>query len=99
MLRQSLGSDTTVTMKINVLSLVAATAIASTVAAQSNPATPQDSSTFDPDGTAHVTRVIPMPATISGEAQKWLESLAQQKVGPPESLAERRARTDEWRKM
>jgi hypothetical protein len=32
-----------------------------------------------------------MPATISPEAQKWLESLDQQKVGPPESLAERRA--------
>jgi acetyl esterase/lipase len=39
-----------------------------------------------------------MPATVSPEAQKWLESLNEQKVGPPESLAERRARTDEWRK-
>jgi len=60
-------------------------------------APPQDSATFD-DGTAHLTRVVPMPATISPEAQKWLESLDQQKVGPPESLAERRARTDIWRK-
>lgn len=61
-------------------------------------APPQDSATFDADGTAHLTRVVPMPATISPEAQKWLESLDQQKVGPPESLAERRARTDVWRK-
>jgi monoterpene epsilon-lactone hydrolase len=83
-------------MKITAL-LIAAIAIVPTLA-QSTPA-PQDSATFDPDGTAHITRVIPMPTTISAEAQKWLASLAQQKVGPPESLAERRARTDEWRKM
>ena len=55
-----------------------------------------DSATFDPNGTAHVTRVIPMPATISPEAQKWLDSLAHQKYGP-ETLAERRAGTDQWR--
>lgn len=86
-------------MKITVLYLIAAIAIAPALAAQSTPAAPQDSATFDADGTAHITRVIPMPTTISTEAQKWLESLAQQKVGPPETLAERRARTDEWRKM
>jgi epsilon-lactone hydrolase len=86
-------------MKITVLNLIAAMAIAPALAAQSIPAAPQDSATFDSDGTAHITRVVPMPATISPEAQKWLQSLAQQKVGPPETLAERRARTDEWRKM
>ena len=86
-------------MKITVLQLIVALAISPTLAAQSHPAAAQDSASFDPDGTAHITRVIPMPTTISPEAQKWLESLAQQKVGPPESLAERRARTDEWRKM
>jgi epsilon-lactone hydrolase len=78
-------------------------ALASTLTAQSN-SSKQDSATFDPDGTAHVTRVIPMPATISPEARKWLESLNrespnQQKAGPPETLAERRTRTDAWRKM
>jgi monoterpene epsilon-lactone hydrolase len=71
-------------------------AFVSTLSAQTNSA-PPDSATFDSDGTVHITRVIPMPATISPEAQKWLESLNQQKVGPPESLAERRARTDIWR--
>jgi monoterpene epsilon-lactone hydrolase len=55
-----------------------------------------DSATFDPDGTAHVTRVVPMPSTISPEAQKWLDSLAHYKYGP-ETLAERRAGTDKWR--
>lgn len=89
-------------MKITALPLIAAIAMAPASVAQSTPAqsTPAapDSATFDPDGTAHITRVIPMPATISPEAQKWLDSLNQQKVGPPESLAERRTHTDEWRK-
>jgi len=77
----------------------AAFAIAQSLAAQSNLAQP-DSATFDADGTAHVTRVVPMPTTLSPEAQKWLASLgiaqAQRKSGP-ETLAERRARTDIWR--
>jgi epsilon-lactone hydrolase len=61
------------------------------------PAAPQkDSATFDLDGTAHLTRVVPMPATISPEAQTWLESLTHATPGP-ETLAERRARTDAWR--
>ena len=77
--------------------------LASTLTAQSNSAQ-QDAATFDSDGTAHVTRVIPMPATISPEARKWLQSLnlespSQQKAEPPETLAERRTRTDAWRKM
>ncbi|MGB7845658.1 MAG: alpha/beta hydrolase [Candidatus Acidiferrum sp.] len=55
-----------------------------------------DAATFDPDGMAHVARVIPMPSTISPEAQKWLDSLARQKYGP-QTLAERRAGTDKWR--
>lgn len=66
--------------------------------AQSSPATQSDSASFDSDGTTHITRVVPMPETISPEAQKWLASLAQAKRKPgPEPLAERRARTDVWR--
>jgi epsilon-lactone hydrolase len=86
-------------MKITALHLVVAIALAPNLVAQSPPAPPQDTATFDPDGTAHITRVIPMPTTISPEAQKWLQSLSQQKVGPPETLAERRTNTDAWRKM
>jgi monoterpene epsilon-lactone hydrolase len=82
-------------MKIRVLSLLAIAFLAQTLVAQSNPAT-QDSATFDPDGTAHITRVVPMPSTISPEAQKWLASLLQKKSGP-ETLAERRAHADAWR--
>ena len=57
-----------------------------------------DSATFDPDGTAHITRVIPMPSSISPEAQKWLDSLAHENYSH-QTLAERRAATDKWRAM
>jgi epsilon-lactone hydrolase len=90
-------------MKLTALYLVATIAIAPAVFASAlmaqSPAARQDSATFDADGTAHIARVIPMPQTVSPEAQKWLESLNQQKVGPPESLADRRTHTDAWRKM
>jgi len=83
-------------MKLTVIGFLAAAFLATPLAtAQSKPAA-QDSATFDPDGTAHLTRVVPMPATISTEAQSWLESLEHTTPGP-ETLAERRARTDVWR--
>ena len=66
------------------------------LAACSRNAASGDSATFDPDGTAHITRVVPMPATISPESQKWLESLTKQKY-TTQTLAERRAATDQWR--
>ncbi len=53
----------------------------------------RDTSYIDAQGTAHVTRVVPVPQTISPEAQTWL-SRSRPDQGPPESLAERRARTD-----
>jgi epsilon-lactone hydrolase len=60
-------------------------------------AVPQkDSATFDADGTAHLTRIVPAPTTISPEAQQWLASLTHSTPGP-ESLEERRKRTDIWR--
>ncbi|MGC2186180.1 MAG: alpha/beta hydrolase [Terriglobales bacterium] len=66
-------------------------------AAQSTPTPSVDSATFDADGTAHLTRVVPMPSTISPEAQKWLASLTQKKF-QSQTLAERRIATDAWRK-
>jgi epsilon-lactone hydrolase len=54
-----------------------------------------DTSVITPEGTAHVTRMVPVPTTISPEAQK---SLA--RVWPddaqPQPLAERRRSTDTW---
>jgi acetyl esterase/lipase len=55
-----------------------------------------DSAAFDADGTAHITRTVPMPTTLSPESQKWLAGLAKSTPGP-EDLATRRKRTDEWR--
>jgi epsilon-lactone hydrolase len=54
-----------------------------------------DTSYIDAQGTAHVTRVVPVPQTISPEARR---SLAQPvpDQGPPESLAQRRAGTDAY---
>jgi len=54
-----------------------------------------NSSYIDAQGTAHVTRVVPVPSTISPEARK---SLARSVSHAPtvESLADRRAKTDDW---
>src|SRR5690348_8652598 len=60
---------------------------------QSGPQT--DTSIIDADGTAHITRVVPVPATISPEAQKVLGRRVSD-ASVPESLAERRAKTDAW---
>lgn len=54
-----------------------------------------DSSYIDANGTAHVTRVVPVPETVSPEARK---SLARQVSDAPshETLADRRSHTDTW---
>ena len=54
-----------------------------------------DSSRIGPDGTAYVTRVIPVPKTISPEAQRVLARPASD-ANVPQTLAERRSHTDEW---
>ncbi|MFZ1938463.1 MAG: alpha/beta hydrolase fold domain-containing protein [Terracidiphilus sp.] len=50
----------------------------------------RDTSYVDEQGTVHVTRVVPLPATISSEAKKMLAVQVPDQA-PPESLAERRA--------
>ena len=52
-----------------------------------------DTSFIDSDGTAHVTRVVPIPDTISPEAKK-VRARTMPDQGPPESLADRRSHTD-----
>jgi epsilon-lactone hydrolase len=65
--------------------------------AQTNATPNPDSATFDPDGTAHIVRVVPMPSTVSPEAQQWLKEIEHQ--GPQsKDLAAIRAGTDAWRK-
>ena len=53
----------------------------------------RDTSYIDTQGTAHVTRIVPVPKTISAEAQRSL-SRQMPDQGPPQSLAERRRGTD-----
>jgi epsilon-lactone hydrolase len=73
------------------LSLVALSACSN---GRVNPSLPQnDSSYIDGQGTAHISRVIPLPKTISPQAREYLarplpDSTANQ------TLAEKRARTD-----
>src|ERR1022692_1069998 len=53
----------------------------------------RDTSYIDAQGTAHVTRIVPVPKTISAEAQRRL-SRPEPDQGPPQSLADRRKGTD-----
>jgi acetyl esterase/lipase len=68
------------------------TATAQTTAANAPQA---NASYIDEQGTVHVSRVVPVPKTISPEAQK---KLAQPASDAPvaESLADRRTKTDAW---
>jgi epsilon-lactone hydrolase len=68
------------------------TALEPTTAAE---APTRDTSYIDAQGTAHITRVVPVPKTISAEAQRRL-SRPQPDQGPPQSLAERRKGTDAY---
>ncbi len=66
----------------------------------------RDTSYIDEQGTAHVTRVVPVPKSLSPEAQRRL-SRREPDEGPPQSLAARRKGTDaytagarvEWSKL
>lgn len=66
--------------------------------AQNSAPTNPDSATFDPDGTAHITRQVPMPTTVSPEAQQWLKQIERESP-QPHDLAEQRRGTDAWRKF
>ena len=55
----------------------------------------KDSSAIDADGTAHVTRVVPVPDTISAEAQRFISRPESDAARKP-SVAEQRAGTDAW---
>lgn len=54
-----------------------------------------DTSYIDPSGTAHITRVIPLPPDLSPEAKKMLARPISD-APRPQTLAERRHGTDVW---
>jgi len=77
-------------------------AISTALAAQSVPeptsastAATRDTSYIDAQGTAYVTRVVPVPPDLSPEARKSLIRTTPDQ-GPPESLEHRRAQMDVW---
>lgn len=70
----------------------AATALSQTTATNAPQA---NSSYIDAQGTAHVTRVVPVPSTISPEAQKNLAH-PDSDAATVESVADRRSKTDAW---
>jgi acetyl esterase/lipase len=71
--------------------------LALSASAQNNATPNPDTATFDADGTAHIVRVVPMPSTVSPEAQQWLKEIEHE--GPQsKDLAGMRAGADEWRK-
>jgi monoterpene epsilon-lactone hydrolase len=55
----------------------------------------RDTSFIDAQGTAHVTRVVPVPEDLSPQARLMLGH-AEPDQGPPQSLADRRRLTDEY---
>ena len=55
-----------------------------------------DSSRIGPDGTAYVTRVVPVPGTISPEAQKMLGRVESDAAGPARTVEQERAGIDAW---
>ncbi|HEV2171948.1 MAG TPA: alpha/beta hydrolase fold domain-containing protein [Nitrospira sp.] len=55
----------------------------------------RDTTYIEPDGTARISRVIPVPQDLSPEAQKFISERVPDET-PPEPLAARRSRMDEW---
>ncbi len=53
----------------------------------------RDTSYIDEKGTAHVTRVVPVPQTVSSQAQLSI-GRAEPDQGPPQPLEDRRKMTD-----
>jgi acetyl esterase/lipase len=80
-----------------ILRTVSLLLIAACASAQTGEPPNPDSATFDSDGTAHIVRVVPMPSTVSPEAQQWLKEIEHQ-VPQAKDLAAIRAGVDEWRK-
>lgn len=75
------------------MSGVVAVVLCGGAAAQSS--VTKDSSVIDADGTARVTRVVPVPDTISAEAQRFISRPESDALKKP-TVAQQRAGTDAW---
>jgi acetyl esterase/lipase len=74
-------------------SLFALAAASFAVAQQTGPQT--DTSVIDANGAAHITRVVPVPQSLSPQTQKWVGRIVSDAPGN-QTLAERRSGTDAW---
>jgi epsilon-lactone hydrolase len=77
------------------LLLLAAATAAAQQGATAAQAPNTDTSYIDPDGAAHITRVIPIPPDLSPEAKKFLARQVSDAPNP-QTLAQRRSGTDAW---
>jgi len=79
------------------LAVIATSLSVSPLLAQQSPCDGKqtNSSKIAADGTAYVTRIVPVPATISPEAQKSL-ARGESDAKVPQTLKERRTGTDRW---
>jgi epsilon-lactone hydrolase len=67
--------------------------------AQEKASIPQtNSSVIDANGTAHVTRVVPVPKTVSPEAQKWLSEQIPD-TDAPVTDEQNKSRAEAWQKQ
>jgi acetyl esterase/lipase len=57
-----------------------------------------DTSVIDPNGTAHITRVVPLPTTLSPEARLHLSKQVSDAPAPPTTAAQRRPGINAWQK-
>jgi acetyl esterase/lipase len=73
--------------------VIAPAAISAQTTAATAPA--KDSSYIDSQGTAHVTRIVPLPKTVSPQAQQFLAQ-PMSDANPNLSLEQRRKGTDIW---
>ena len=55
----------------------------------------RDTSFIDSEGRAHITRIVPVPSSLSRQSRYWLSQPVPD-AGPEETLAQRRAATDKW---
>ena len=75
--------------------VMSASAFLQCAAAQTQSIPQTDSSVIDAKGTAHITRVVPVPTTVSPQAQKYLAQPVPDAAGH-RPLALRRSQTDAW---
>src|SRR5947209_5618865 len=73
--------------------LIAQPATATVQPTTAETAATRDTSYIDAQGTAHITRVVPIPDDLSPEAKKSLIRIAPDQ-GPPEQVPAMRARQD-----